>query len=30
MPLPDKDLLDDLCTRFILNSPPEELECVSL
>lgn len=26
MPLPGKDLMDDLCTRFVLNSPPEELE----
>ena len=24
------DLLDDLCTRFILNVPAEELQCVSL
>lgn len=26
MPLPGKELMDDLCTRFVLNSPPEELE----
>lgn len=26
MPLPGKELLDDLCTRFVLNSPQEELE----
>ena len=28
--MPNADLLDDLCTRFILNVPAEELQCVSL
>ena len=27
--MPNADLLDDLCTRFILNVPAEELQCVS-
>lgn len=27
---PSTELLEDLCTRFILNVPAEELECVAI
>lgn len=27
---PSAELLDEICVRFIINLPPEELECVVL